>query len=195
MPFSSVFATPTLAALLSLFALDPERVYYQRELVKLTGSSLYLVQRELKRLEKVGLISREHWGRQVRYRVNVHHSGFAGLRQALLNTVALANRLRAALAPIDAVKLAFIYGSIATGEATADSDVDVLVVGDIGLRDVAAGLVPALREIGREPNIVVLSPEELRERVARGEHFVATVLRGPRMWLVGDDNDLAATLA
>ena len=96
--FSMLFATPTLARLLAIFALDPAKRFFQKELVGATGSSLYLVQRELKRLEGAGLISRVLRGRQVEYAVNTGHPAFSGLREALLNTIALADRLRAALA-------------------------------------------------------------------------------------------------
>ena len=192
---TSIFATPTLAALLSVFARDSSRTYIQKELVQETGGSLYLVQRELKRLEDAGLVVREERGRQVEYTANVRHPGFAGLREAILATVALGDRLKAALGDVPGVRLAFIFGSVAAGEDRPESDVDIFVVGDLGLRDVATTLVPALREVGREPNIVTMTEGDLRMRARDGEHFVTAVLSGPRIWLVGDDSELAAVVA
>jgi hypothetical protein len=194
-PVAAIFATPTLAALLSVFVREPGRTYYQKQLVDETGGSLYLVQRELKRLERAGLIARETRGRQVEYTANAHHPAFSGLREALLATVALGDRLRGSFAGLDGIRFAFVYGSVARGDDTADSDLDILVVGDLSLRDVSTRLVPALRDVGREPNIVVMPESDLRARAARGEHFVTTVLAGPRLWLVGDDADLAAALS
>jgi predicted nucleotidyltransferase len=188
----SIFATPTLAALLSVFARDSERTYIQKELVEETGGSLYLVQRELKRLEDAGLIAREARGRQVEYTANTRHPAFAGLRDVLLATVALGDRLRLALREVNGVRLAFVFGSVAAGEETPESDLDVFVVGDLSLRDVATSLVPVLRDLGREPNIVTMSDSELRERIARKDHFISTVLSEPKVWLVGDDDALAA---
>lgn len=193
-PLTAIFATPTLTALLTVFAREPERTYFQRELVDETGGSLYLVQRELKRLEGAGLVAREQRGRQVEYTANVSHPAFSGLREALIATVALGDRLRRALSGLEGVGLAFIYGSVARGEDAVDSDLDIFVVGDLGLRNVSTRLVPALRDVGREPNIVVFSENELRARVAEKEHFVSTVLAGPKVWLVGDDDELAAAL-
>jgi predicted nucleotidyltransferase len=189
---AGIFVTPTLAALLATFARTPSRTYMQKELVEETGGSLYLVQRELKRLEAAGLVAREKRGRQVEYTANTHHPAFPGLRDALLATVALGNRLRDSLRDLPAVQLAFVFGSVAAGTDTAESDLDILVVGDLGLRDVSTRLVPTLREIGREPNIVVLSEKELRERAAAREHLVSNLLDGPKLWLVGDDDELAA---
>lgn len=189
-----IFATPTLAALLAVFAREPERTYIQKELVHETGGSLFLVQRELKRLEDAGLVARETRGRQVEYTANVQHPAFAGLREVMLATVALGDRLRTAFHDLPGVRLAFVFGSVATGDASPDSDLDVFVVGDLSLRDVSTRLVPVLRDVGREPNIITMSDSEFRERALRGDHLVATVVAGPKMWVVGDDDELAAVV-
>ena len=189
---TGIFATPTLAALLGVLARDPDRTYIQKELVEASGGSLYLVQRELKRLEEAGLVARETRGRQVEYTVNAGHPAFAGIREALLATTGLGDRLRDSMRSLAGIRLAFVFGSVAAGTDTAESDLDVFVVGPLGLRDVAARLVPAIRGIAREPNIVVMTEAELRERIAGEDHFVSHVLTGPKLWLVGDDDELAA---
>jgi predicted nucleotidyltransferase len=191
---AAIFATPTLAALLAVFASEPERRYYQKELVELTSGSLYLVQRELRRLEGTGLVIRTPRGRQVEYEANVAHPAFRGLREALLGTLVLGDSIRRALEPLPGVRLAFVFGSVARSEDGGTSDLDLLVVGDVSLRELSAGLMPALGSLGREPNLVVLSEEELRTRVSQGEHFVATVMGDPKLWVMGDDEQLAALL-
>jgi predicted nucleotidyltransferase len=191
---ASIFATPTLAALLAVFAREPERRYYQKELVALTGGSLYLVQRELGRLERTGLVVRIPRGRQVEYEFNTGHPAFHGLREALLRTLALGEPIRQALESADGVRLAFVFGSIARGEDQGGSDLDLLVVGELGLREVSTRVVPALRDLGREPNIVVLTVDEFRARSNEGEHFVSTVLGEPKLWVIGDDSQLGELL-
>jgi hypothetical protein len=190
-PLVDVFATPTLAALLAEFALSPEESFYQRELVRRTGGSLYLVQRELKRLERAGLIVREERGRQVEYHYDVSSPAAAGLRDAVLKTFALGGRLAADLSGVEGIRAAFVFGSIASGAESPESDLDILVIGDLGLRDAAKHVMPTVRSLGREPNIVVIPESEWRDRVAAGEHFVTTVLSEPKIWLVGDDAQLA----
>lgn len=189
-PFVEVFATPTLAALLSEFALHPDHPYFQGELVDRVEGSLYLVQRELKRLERAGLVSREARGRRVEYRYNSEHPGAAGIRNAMLATIALSGRLREAMANDGRIDLAFIFGSMASGEAVPTSDLDVFVIGRLGLRDLASTIMPVARQIGREPNIVVMNPDEFSARVRQHDHFVTTVLESPKLWLVGDDAEL-----
>lgn len=194
MSLSEIFVTPTLSALLTVFALHPERWFYQKELVALTGGSLYLVQRELKRLESVGLIDRRPRGRQVEYRANARHAGFPGLRDSVVRTIGLGDILRHALAQVPSVKAAFVFGSVAAGSESAASDLDIFVMGDLGIRDVAEALMPAVSQLGREPNIVVFSEGEVRQRLESGEHFMTTIMREPKMWLVGDEGDLEAVL-
>jgi hypothetical protein len=140
---ATLFATPTLAALLSVFARDPGRTYIQKELVDETDGSLYLVQRELMRLEQTGLIARKARGRHVEYTANTRHPAFSGLREVLLATVGIGDRLRDTLTGLPDVRLAFVFGSVAAGGESPESDLDVFVVGKLGLREVAARLVPA----------------------------------------------------
>lgn len=188
---ASLFATRTTAALLAAFSLHPDRVFYQKELVDFTGSSLYLVQRELKRLERTGLVVRIPRGRQVEYAVRREHPAFSGLSDALLRTVALGDRLRALFAGLEDIDLVFVFGSVAGGKASASSDLDVMVVGDIGLRAVAERVVPLTRELAREPNLVVMDLETFRARARSGDGFVASVIGGPKIWVIGDEEKLA----
>lgn len=192
--FANVFATPTLAALLIIFAEHPERHFMQKELVEQSGSALYLVQRELKRLERTGLISREPRGRQVEYYANIEHPGFAGLRYAILNTLGLGSRLRSVFEGVEGISLAFIFGSVADGTERSGSDLDLLVVGEFGLRAVSEKVMPLLRDLGREPNIAVMTEAELRDRASTKDNFVEDIIKGPKVWLVGDDEQLTTIL-
>lgn len=192
--FAALFATPTLAALLTIFVAHPEHHFMQKELVAASGSSLYLVQRELKRLEIAGLISRRTRGRQVEYWANTTHPAFAGLKSALMNTLGLGDRLREVLRDIEGISLAFVFGSVASGAEGPESDLDLFVVGEVGLRELAERVMPVVRDLGREPNIVALTAEELCKRVQSDQNFVRTVIEGQKLWLVGDDGQLAAIL-
>jgi len=110
--------------------------------------------------------------------------------------VALGDVLRQALAPITGkIRLAFIYGSLARGEETARSDVDLLLVGSTTLREVTKYLGPVGRALGREFNPAVFPPREFRKKVAEEDHFIREVLEGPKIWLIGNDRELAGLVA
>jgi predicted nucleotidyltransferase len=195
-PIASLFASDTLVALLAHFALHPSGRFYQRELARLTGCSLYLVQRELARLERTGIIRREPRGRQVEYSLVPEHPVWPGLSDLLLRTEALAGRLASALEPLgDRVTLAWVFGSTARGDARPDSDIDLMVVGSAPLKELAQSDLPGIAELGRELNIVSYTEDELRARAAADNHFVAEVLDSPRLWVKGGEDELAAIRA
>ena len=190
---SALFASATLGELLYRFMLEPEREYYQRELQRLSGAHLRQLQRDLERLQRSGLVACRTHGNRTYYRAVPAHPAFADLRAAVMKTWGIGNELSAALAGLGgAVTLAFVYGSFARGDDATDSDVDVLIVGSALRRDVAAALAPAARSLGRELNPIILSPADLTWRWREGDHFVTSVLAGPRIWLIGDDASLAA---
>jgi len=190
---TALFASATLGELLYLFMLEPGREYYQRELQRLSGAHLRQLQRDLERLQRSGLVACRTHGNRTYYRAVPAHPAFADLRAALMKTMGIGSELGAALAGLGgAVTLAFIYGSFARGDEGAQSDVDVLIVGSATRREVAAAVADAARSLGRELNPVIFTPADLTGRWRAGDHFVTSVLAGPRIWLVGDDDSLAA---
>jgi len=189
--WEGLFASGTLARLLTTLLTRPETVFYQKELADGAGTGLYAVQRELARLERAGLVVRTPRGNRVYYRANRSHPAFEDLKRVILKTLGLGSTLRAALTPLaDRVRVAFIYGSFARGEETAASDIDLLVVGDLTLREASAVLGPAGRDLGREFNATVYPPEEFRTKAREGHPFVSEVLKGKKIYLIGDEIEL-----
>jgi predicted nucleotidyltransferase len=172
--------------LLSLLYGDPERSLYLRELVRLTGASPGAVQREVGELTKAGLLVRSRRGRQVFYQANRSTPVFAELRGLLEKTVGLPDVLRAVLAPLaDRIEAAALFGSVVTGASGPTSDIDLLVIGSAEFAEVTDALAPAETRLGREINPMVYTRAEFRRRLSDGGHFVSSVLRAPRMALIG----------
>jgi predicted nucleotidyltransferase len=108
-------------------------------------------------------------------------------------TVGLIPSLRVVLAPfVDKIACAFVYGSIARREEHATSDVDLMVVGTVGLGDLAPSLRKAEKRLGREVNVTNYSVDEFRTKVAEGDHFLTTVLKGTLQFVKGEQRDLDA---
>ena len=189
---AQLFASETLVALLRVFLLRADDSFYQRELADASGARLYLVQRELGRLERAGLITKAPRGNRVYYQANRGHPAFEDLKRVFLKTIALGEALRSAVSPLsDRVRVAFIYGSYASGQETAESDLDLFLIGELSSREAAAVLGPVGRELGRELNTAVYPPTEFRRKAREGHHFVTEVLRGPKVFLIGDEHELA----
>jgi len=190
---AALFASASLGDLLRLFMLEPHRAFYQRELQRLTGAHLRQLQRDLERLERAGLITARDHGNRVYYAADPSHPAFADLRAAVIKTFDLGDVLRDALSALgQGVALAFIYGSVARGDDVAGSDVDLLIVGSVSRRELAGVLAAAAVTLACEVNPVIIAPEELRGRRRSGDHFLTTVLADSRIWLVGDEDALAA---
>ncbi len=178
-------------AVLALLFTHADQSYYLREIVRMTGAGHGAVQRELAHLLKAGLVTRTARGREVFYQANRASPIFPELHGLIVKTVGVADVLREALAPLaDRVRIAFIYGSFAKGEERAQSDVDVMIVGEADFGEVVSALRAAQDKLGREVNPSVFAPDEWHRRVAELDHFVTTLLREEKLFLVGDERDL-----
>ena len=108
----------------------------------------------------------------------------------LVKTAGVADVVRASLSDLrDKIKVAFIYGSFVDGTDTAMSDIDLLVIGDVGLRKVVSALQGSQASIGREINPVIYSPSEFREKFKEGHHFVRSIHDTSKLFLIGSENE------
>jgi predicted nucleotidyltransferase len=189
---AELFPNPALVEVLSLFLLHPENEFYQRGIAEATGNVLRQVQRALQRIERAGLVIKTRRGNMVYYKAERMHPAFEDLKRVFLKTVALGDVLRGALAPLeDRVKMAFIFGSLAQGRETAQSDIDLFLVGELSLRETTKILGPITAELGREFNPVVYLPEEFKTKARENHHFITEVIRGSKIWLIGNEEELA----
>jgi predicted nucleotidyltransferase len=181
----------SMRAVLGLLFSHPERAFYLREIARAASTSPSSLQRELAALSAAGLIAREARGHQVYFRANPQSPLFDELRGIVVKTFGVADVLRSALAPLaSAIRTAFIYGSLARGEARAESDVDVMIVGEPAFADVVGRLGPAEAALRRTVNPTVYPRVEFAEKSAAGDPFLATVLAEPKIFLIGDEREL-----
>jgi predicted nucleotidyltransferase len=168
-----------------------DQAYYLRQIARLTGAGLGAVQRELEQLTAAGLLQRTARGRQVYFQANRDAPVFPELRSIFAKTSGLADVLREALAPLgDRGLVAFIFGSAARGELRAASDIDLVIVGEIEFATVVGALAQAQERLGRDVNPSVYPPAEFRDKIARKHHFLTSVMREPRVFIIGGDDEL-----
>ena len=182
----------TRRAILALLYGHPGQSYYLRQLVRSAGLGLGAAQREVKRLSDAGIIRRTVQGNQVFYQANPDCPIFEELKGLMVKTAGVADVLRAALAVLaPQIRVAFIYGSVAKLAQRNSSDVDVMVVGDPAFGEVVSALGSAQENLARDINPTVYSPTEFRSKVKAGHHFLTTVLKGEKVFLIGDERELA----
>jgi len=187
-----LFPNQALLDVLAILLLHPEEEFYQREIALKTGRTLVEAQRALRRIEDAGLLRARRRGNRVYYAAQRGHPAFEDIKRLLLKTVALGDALRDGLAPLrEKVRIAFVFGSVASGTESPSSDIDLFVVGGLSSRRLASVLGRLGRQLGREFNPVLYPPAELRQKAKAGNHFVQQVLAGPKIWLIGSDDVLA----
>ena len=87
------------------------------------------------------------------------------------------------------IELAFIFGSFANGDEQASSDIDVMIVGDISEKGIDLSLSDTEQEINRSINYLLYDRKEVKERLEKKDNFIVTVFTGPRILLIGNNND------
>jgi predicted nucleotidyltransferase len=161
-----------------------------REIERQSGLAVGTVRQELQRLASLGLVEKRADGNRRLYTANRNHPLFPDIHNLVLKTSGLADILRTALAGEPNIRLAFVFGSIARGEEQAHSDIDLMVIGTIGLRALTRRLSGVAATLGRELNPHVFTVEEFLRRKKARDHFLATVLDSPHIFIIGNTHEL-----
>ena len=161
-----------------------------RELERRSGLSDATVRQELKKLTRLGMVEVRRDGNRTYYRANDAHPLYPDIRNIVLKTNGLTDVLREALGGAADIESAFVFGSVASDNAKAHSDIDLMVIGTIGLRQLSKRLSGLETKLGREVNPHVLTPEEYARRAGERDHFITAVLKGPRLFVVGGEDEL-----
>jgi predicted nucleotidyltransferase len=188
---SALFPKVRQRVLAVLFG-NPGRSFYANEVIALAQSGTGAVQRELAALSEADLLTVTKQGNQKHYQANAEAPVFAELRGLVLKTMGLADVLREALAPLaPQIDQAFIYGSVAKQQDTAHSDIDVMIVSaGLGYADVFGALEDAAATLGRKVNPTLYAPADIARRISQDNAFVTRVLRQPKIWLIGNEEQL-----
>src|SRR5450631_1974211 len=148
----------TRQGILAAALVQPERAWYVSELARRLGVPSSSLQRELLALTAGGILKSHRQGRMVYYQANSDSPVFADLRGLMIKTVGLVDVIADALRPLeDSIKCAFIYGSMVSGDARSDSDVDLMLVGAIAPAEIALPLRKSRQQLGREINPTIYS--------------------------------------
>jgi predicted nucleotidyltransferase len=178
------------AEILRLLFSDPSTELHLREISRRSHLTLGTIQQEVGRLTKTDLLSSRRDGNRLYYRANTQHPIFSELQGIALKTTGLREQIAGALDKVSGIEMAFVFGSSATGITGAASDVDLFVVGTVGLRALAPRLRPVASSLGREINPHVVSHETLSLKKRNKDAFIINVLAAPKIWITGDSNEL-----
>jgi predicted nucleotidyltransferase len=168
-----------------------DRQLHIREMERRTGLSVATVRQELQKLLRMQLVEAQRSGNRLYYRVNKDHPLYPDIRNMVLKTSGMVDILRDALDK-EGVMIAFVFGSVASNQEGAASDVDLMVIGDVGLRTLSGWLSGVSEQIGREINPHVMNGNEFRKRLLSHDHFLTRVLESEKLFIKGSEHDLEA---
>ncbi len=172
--------------ILAFLLLNPLEELHLREIARRAGVPLQAAQREIALLEDIALVERERRGRQVFVSVQTAHPLYEDLRSLFLKSDGLAVPLRHALEETRGIEAAAVYGSVAAGTDTGDSDIDLLVVGspdEMEIHDLVSSIED---DLGRPVNYTLISVDEFQSRLEDGDPFLNRILTGDLIRVIGD---------
>jgi len=184
-----LFSSKTRVEVLKLFLFNPDNSFYQRQISYLTHLPIRGVQREVEKLLKIGILEKSVQGNRIYYKVNRRCPIIEDLKNILFKTVGIKEALKNKFKEKD-IKFAFIYGSYAKGEEVLLSDIDLMIIGNVSLKEISSILSKPKEELKREINYVVFSPYEFIDRFRHKDHFLLSVLKDKKIFILGDENEL-----
>ena len=182
--------------ILAATVMQPDRWWFLSDLARYLGVTPSSLQRELKSLVNAQILSRRQEGKQVYFRPNPECPFLAELQGLMAKTAGLAEILKEALEPLtESIECAFIFGSVARSEEHSASDVDLMIIGQIGLAMLSPVLRNAEERLNRPVNPTVYLREEFADKIKARHHFLSAVLKGKKLFIIGNKDDLAAASA
>jgi predicted nucleotidyltransferase len=182
--------TETQQQILGLLYGQPDRSFYTKEILRLTGMGVATIKRELDRMLAAGILRMSRIGNQHHYQANPQCPIYDELISIVKKTFGLTEVIQRALEPLAGkIDKAFIFGSVASGKETATSDIDLLIIGELGFTEVVNALYPIQEILGREVNPKIYRKDEWALLKTTKDAFVTEVLTKPRMDVIGDGNE------
>jgi len=176
--------------LFRLYFSQTNRRHYLRELERLLDEPVGNIRRELLRWSKAGLFLREKVGNLTYYSLNKSFPLYEELKAIVSKTIGIEYILKEGLKGIESIVLAIIYGSVASGEDTGNSDIDILLIGNPDMDELVNNVQEMEKELGREINYVLYTPEEFKRKKEARNTFIIDVLRNSKVFIIGEEYDL-----
>lgn len=163
--------------------LHGERQLSVSDLIRVAGPGNGATQRILDSFEKAGLVTREARGNQRLYSINKKHPIYAELRSICLKTFGLADVISDELTRFaPGIETAFVFGSIARGNERADSDIDLMVVGDVDYFELGESIENLKAKLGRDIHLNLHTRSEWKE--LQSDRVIRAINDEPRITVV-----------
>lgn len=182
--------TRTQRRVLGLLYARPNRSFYTKEILRATGMGVATIKRELDRMEAAGILTLRRQGNQHHYQANPDCPIHRELLNIVRKTFGVVDVLKQALEPLaDHITWGFVFGSVASGNESANSDIDLMLIGDAGFVEAVVALHPAQESLSREINPKVYRSDEWKRLLQASDAFINEVLLKPRLDVIRNWNE------
>ncbi len=185
-----LFSSRIRAQLVRLMFTVDARALHLREIARLAGCSLSAIQREVKNLSEIAVVLVTKDGNRTYVQANTKHPFFSELTSIVRKTSGMIGLIRDAIGS-DGISAAFVFGSVATETDGSNSDIDLMIIGNLGLRELVKRLTKVTNSLGREVNPHVFQANEFAKRWKDHDHFLMDVMSKPKQFLFGDEDELS----
>jgi len=165
------------------------RSFHMREIERLTDMAIGTVQRELRKLDNLDLIKKTVDGNRNYFQANDSHPIYEDLCNIVRKTDGIEIKLKSELTGFKSIQLAFIFGSYAMNNVKSQSDIDLFIIGSIGLRDIISPLKKIQEEISREVNPHIFPRTEFRNKYIHGDHFLTNLKKSEKVFIIGTEDE------
>ena len=190
MDISKIFKSKTRKELFRLYFTNPDQEYYLRELERILRTPVSMIRKELTRLEEDGVFLSRRMGNLTYYLLNQSYPLFDELKSIVFKTIGIQGLMREILGKMKGNEVAFIYGSFAKHEETGRSDIDLLIIGKIDENRFLREINKLEKVLKREINYSIFQRDEFKKKMKEKDPFITDLLKNPKIFLVGDPNDL-----
>lgn len=188
-PLAEILSSKIRAEIFRLLFGTNDQALHMREIERRSGFAIGTIQGELKKLSTLDLVLKKKDGNRTYYSANKNHPLYLDIHNLVIKTTGMVDILRSAL-DTKKIKIAFVFGSFARGEESANSDIDLMVVGNLGLRELTGFLSSTQEKILREINPHVHQEDEFKKKIKGNDHFVSQIIAGPKIFIIGSEDEL-----
>lgn len=189
MEITRIFKSKVRKEIFRIFFANPDKAYYLRELERILGVPVSMIQRELRNLERGGLFRRHKQGNLLYYSIDKNYPLFDEYRSIISKTIGVRRQMSDVLETIGGIKVAFIYGSFARNEKKADSDIDLFLIGSIDERRLVTEINRLEKLLTREINYILYKPDEFQRKRQQRDGFILDIMESPKIFLIGNDDE------
>ena len=161
-----------------------------RDLHRKSHLSIGTIQKEITNLKNLDLVIPKRDGNRLYYTANFNHPLYKEICSLVEKTSGVPEKLKEILSSIKGIECAFIFGSFAKGTEKSHSDLDLMVIGDVGLRTLSSKLKGLTEQTEREVNPHIYSVKSWKDKLKKKNHFIKSVINDDKIFLIGDENVL-----